>query len=333
MASRGRVSPGASASNSPSTRSAQSAAHTATIRRSASLSVCGEPTPRFSQGDLSASTSFQSSAGIQTANPSGAPRGYEGPLAVIMVGLWALRSGHRSSLDRWHGPARLPHEGDIAALTHYATTGGSAGVGCPSSHAPPAKGWSGHRRLAARLGREREPQRTSAPGRVNTASWFVGLVGFGARDHDFVELFYGIAPDWRGRGLATRATTLATSWLIAEQRARAVELRVGRAHRESQRVAEKAGFGSRTARQHLVATTKRSRTFATSTPRTAVNPGSVIAPEHGLCESRLPTRASQQRRETCPRVSVILVRPVRAHALRAKGRCRRPGSRDLICRC
>ncbi len=48
MASRGRLSPGASASNSPSTRSAQSAAHTATIRRSASLSVCGEPTPRFS---------------------------------------------------------------------------------------------------------------------------------------------------------------------------------------------------------------------------------------------------------------------------------------------
>ena len=38
---------GASASNSPSTRSAQSAAHTATTRRSASLSVCGEPTPRI----------------------------------------------------------------------------------------------------------------------------------------------------------------------------------------------------------------------------------------------------------------------------------------------
>ena len=44
----GGYRPGASASNNPSTRSAQSAAHTATIRRSASLSVCGEPTPRFS---------------------------------------------------------------------------------------------------------------------------------------------------------------------------------------------------------------------------------------------------------------------------------------------
>ena len=45
MASRGRLSPGASASNNHSTRCAQSAAHPATIRLSASLSACGEPSP------------------------------------------------------------------------------------------------------------------------------------------------------------------------------------------------------------------------------------------------------------------------------------------------
>jgi hypothetical protein len=45
IAARGRLSPGASASKNPSTRSAQSAAHAATIRRSAWLNVCGEPTP------------------------------------------------------------------------------------------------------------------------------------------------------------------------------------------------------------------------------------------------------------------------------------------------
>jgi hypothetical protein len=44
MASRGRRSPAASDSKTPSTCSAQSAAHTATIRRSASLSVCEELT-------------------------------------------------------------------------------------------------------------------------------------------------------------------------------------------------------------------------------------------------------------------------------------------------
>jgi hypothetical protein len=45
MASPGLLSPGALASYSRSTRSAQSAAHTATIRLWASLNVCGEPTP------------------------------------------------------------------------------------------------------------------------------------------------------------------------------------------------------------------------------------------------------------------------------------------------
>ena len=47
IASYGRLSPGASASKKGSTRSAQSAAHAATVRRSASLSVCGEPTAGF----------------------------------------------------------------------------------------------------------------------------------------------------------------------------------------------------------------------------------------------------------------------------------------------
>src|SRR5690606_40313320 len=45
MSLRGRSSPGASASNSSSTRSAQSAAHPATSRRSLSLRVCGDATP------------------------------------------------------------------------------------------------------------------------------------------------------------------------------------------------------------------------------------------------------------------------------------------------
>ena len=47
IASCGRLSPGASASKIGSTRSTQSAAHAATVRRSASLSVCGEPTAEF----------------------------------------------------------------------------------------------------------------------------------------------------------------------------------------------------------------------------------------------------------------------------------------------
>lgn len=51
MSARGRLSNGASASNNPTTRSAQSAAQAATRRRSASLSVCGDLTLRANVGD------------------------------------------------------------------------------------------------------------------------------------------------------------------------------------------------------------------------------------------------------------------------------------------
>ena len=68
IASRGRVSAGASASNSPSTRSAQSAAHTATIRRSASLSVCGEPTLRTLSGVCDLSAAIRVSGRVEPAH-------------------------------------------------------------------------------------------------------------------------------------------------------------------------------------------------------------------------------------------------------------------------
>ncbi len=90
---------------------------------------------------------------------------------------------------------------------------------------------------------------------VTDSPRFVGHVGFRARDRGVVELVYGVAPGWRGRGLATRATILATHWLVAEQRVPAVELRIGREHGESQRVAEKAEFRlAGTVRQNVAAT-------------------------------------------------------------------------------
>lgn len=47
------------------------------------------------------------------------------------------------------------------------------------------------------------------------AAGFVGRIGFGARAAGVVELDYGIAPRWRGRGFATRATMLATEMAVA----------------------------------------------------------------------------------------------------------------------
>jgi RimJ/RimL family protein N-acetyltransferase len=70
----------------------------------------------------------------------------------------------------------------------------------------------------------------------------VGVVGFGAVDRGTVELSYGIAPAWRGRGLATRAARLAARWLIEERGVRQVELRIALRNLASRRVAAKAGF-------------------------------------------------------------------------------------------
>ena len=70
----------------------------------------------------------------------------------------------------------------------------------------------------------------------------VGLVGLGDRGDGVVELTYGVAPDHRGRGHATRAARLAARWLLADGLADEVELRIDPGHAASQRVAVAAGF-------------------------------------------------------------------------------------------
>lgn len=70
----------------------------------------------------------------------------------------------------------------------------------------------------------------------------VGTVDFLTRAPRVVELTYGVAPPWRGRGIATRAAALAGEWAITEGEFDRVELRIGEDHVPSRRVAEKAGF-------------------------------------------------------------------------------------------
>ncbi len=67
----------------------------------------------------------------------------------------------------------------------------------------------------------------------------IGQVGLGDRGDGIVELIYGIAPDYRGRGYATSAASLVASWLLIEGFARQVELRIDKDHLASQRVAMK----------------------------------------------------------------------------------------------
>jgi RimJ/RimL family protein N-acetyltransferase len=71
---------------------------------------------------------------------------------------------------------------------------------------------------------------------------FIGVVGIAEGDDGAFELSYGTAPDWRGRGLASRATRLVTQWVARQPSVRTVEVLIDEAQRASGRVAVNAGF-------------------------------------------------------------------------------------------
>jgi RimJ/RimL family protein N-acetyltransferase len=77
---------------------------------------------------------------------------------------------------------------------------------------------------------------------IDAARPFVGLVYFGPAAPGAVELSYGIAPPYRGRGIAIRAVGLACGWALDEGGFSRVDLRIPETHLASRRVAEKAGF-------------------------------------------------------------------------------------------
>ena len=70
----------------------------------------------------------------------------------------------------------------------------------------------------------------------------VGVVNFLPREARVAEMTYGIAPPWRGRGIATRAASLAGTWATTEGGFDRVELRIDEGHAASRRVAENAGY-------------------------------------------------------------------------------------------
>ncbi|HEX6925140.1 MAG TPA: GNAT family N-acetyltransferase [Longimicrobiaceae bacterium] len=70
----------------------------------------------------------------------------------------------------------------------------------------------------------------------------VGFVYMSRREGCELELAYGIAPPERGKGLATRAALLATSWALEEGDFDRVLLYVDEDHSAGHRVAAKAGF-------------------------------------------------------------------------------------------
>jgi RimJ/RimL family protein N-acetyltransferase len=71
---------------------------------------------------------------------------------------------------------------------------------------------------------------------------FIGIVGFVDRGEGVVEMIFGIAPRWRGRGLASRAVRLAVRWVLSLPSVTAVELRIDQDMVTCHHVAENAGF-------------------------------------------------------------------------------------------
>ena len=83
----------------------------------------------------------------------------------------------------------------------------------------------------------------------------IGIVFLRMREHESVELSYGVAAARRNAGVATAAVSLVARWCLDELDADRVELRVGQPNLASRRVAEKTGFShAGSVRSHIAAT-------------------------------------------------------------------------------
>ena len=141
---------------------------------------------------------------------------------------------------------RVPSAGDTDALAGYAAgkDGGLGEAWLPSLYAGASRErclWTVADWLAGWAGEDSY----DGPALLLTilpSPWPVGMVGFVCRGAGTIGLVLGMAPSWRGQGLATRALVLASGWLIRERGADVVELRVGRDCPACQRIAVKSGF-------------------------------------------------------------------------------------------
>jgi RimJ/RimL family protein N-acetyltransferase len=133
-----------------------------------------------------------------------------------------------------------PEAGDITAINQYADDEQLDGGWLPDIPLVPAQrlvadwldGWASHRSH-------------NGPAFVVTVPdepRFVGVVGVAERDDGAVEMFYGTAPGWRGRGLASRATRLAAQWAARQPGVHTVEARIDEGDRAGERVAVNAGL-------------------------------------------------------------------------------------------
>ena len=138
---------------------------------------------------------------------------------------------------------RLPYDRDVEALVRYGddpdvaeTVWVPIPTPCPRSVAEARlaefrNGWEQEKRFG--------PALIIADADTDE---MIGVIFLRLREHDSIELTYGVAPGFRNRGIATAAAVLVSGWCLEELAAARVELRIGYSNLASQRVAAKAGF-------------------------------------------------------------------------------------------
>jgi RimJ/RimL family protein N-acetyltransferase/ketosteroid isomerase-like protein len=194
--------------------------------------------------DLGAGSEAPSSAAQRSRTglgPGAGPRTQPGAGAGTDHGRW---SPPRLPLADELVELRLPEPSDAAELHAYAARpGGMEGTWVPLAEGTSLAecewlvgdwlaGWrTGHSFHGPTLVITRAGQRQP-----------VGQVGLAHRRGQTVELIYGVAPEYRRRGYATRATMLVARWLLDDGLADEVELRIDSDNVASQRVAAAAGF-------------------------------------------------------------------------------------------
>lgn len=151
---------------------------------------------------------------------------------------------------------RMPDEADIDAIAAYAPHAIDHGIWLPTGLLDVGpRTWAAWFVQELRLGWSPFGGRYGGgllAGLVDgPTSAYLNLV---PHEPQVVELCYGVAPEFRGRGIASRAARLAAEWAISVG-CGAIELHISVDHAESQRVAAKAGFErDRQVTKHVAAT-------------------------------------------------------------------------------
>jgi RimJ/RimL family protein N-acetyltransferase len=138
---------------------------------------------------------------------------------------------------------RLPQDGDVEALVRYGDDPDLAETIWVPIPTPCPRDVAAARLAEFRNGWEQE-NRFGPALIIATADTdeMVGVIFLRLREHDSVELTYGVAPACRNCGIATTAAVLVSGWCLEELAAARVELRISHSNLASQRVAAKAGF-------------------------------------------------------------------------------------------